>query len=115
MSHPVVADNRLRHAWIASLLSTIVTLPLVYVALLYSMLAPMACDSCSDADADRMEATFGPAFTVSCCGLLLALITVVASWAHAKRRPSAAIVLAVAAPSVVGLTWAAFMTIIDWP
>ncbi|NED13205.1 hypothetical protein [Streptomyces sp. SID9124] len=115
MSHPAVTNDRPRHAWIASLLSTIVTPPLVYVALLYSMLAPMACDSCSDADADRMEATYAPAFTVSCCGLLLALITVVASWALTRRRPPAAIALAVAAPFVVVLTWAVFMTIIDWP
>ncbi|WP_405898408.1 hypothetical protein OG242_13485 [Streptomyces sp. NBC_00727] len=115
MPHPVVANNRPRHAWIASLLSTIVTLPLVYVALLYSMLAPMACDSCSEADDKRMEATFGPAFAVSCCGLLLALITVVASWAHTRRRPPAAIALAVAAPFVVALTWAAFMTVLAWP
>lgn len=115
MSHPVVADDRPRHAWIASLLSTIVTPPLVYVALLYSMFAPMACDSCSDADDERMEATFGPAFTVSCCGLLLALVTVVASWVLTRRRPAAALFLAVAAPFVVALTWAVFMTILAWP
>ncbi|MFF5338634.1 hypothetical protein [Streptomyces sp. NPDC013181] len=115
MSPPVVADDRPRHAWIASLLATLVTPPLVYVALLYSMFAPMACDPCSDADDDRMEATFAPAFTVSCCGLLLALVTVVASWGLSRRRPAAAIGLAVAAPLVVGLTWTVFMIIIGWP
>lgn len=115
MSQDVDTDGRPRHAWIASLLSTVVTLPLTYVALLYSMFVPMACDSCSEADDDRMEATFGPAFTVCCCGLLLALITVVASWALTRRRPPAAIALAVAAPLVVVITWAAFMALIDWP
>lgn len=115
MSQHVDADDRPRHAWIASLLSTVVTLPLTYVALLYSMFAPMACDSCSEADDDRMEATFGPAFTVCCCGLLLALITVVASWALTRHRPPAAIALSVAAPFVVVITWAVFMAVLDWP
>ncbi|MFF3783708.1 DUF983 domain-containing protein [Streptomyces sp. NPDC001933] len=104
-----------RHTWIASLISTVVTLPLAFFALVYSMLSPMACDSCSEADADRFDASFGPAWTVSCCGLLLALVVLVASWVFTRRRPPAAIGLAVAAPATVFFTWVAFMTLINWP
>ncbi|MEL5961169.1 hypothetical protein AADR41_41535 [Streptomyces sp. CLV115] len=104
-----------RHTWIASLISTVVTLPLAFFALVYSMLSPMACDSCSEADADRFDASFGPAWTVSCCGLLLALVILVASWVLTRRRPPAAIGLAVAAPATVFFTWVAFMTLINWP
>lgn len=76
-----------RHTWIASLISTVVTLPLAFFALVYSMLSPMACDSCSEADAHRFDASFGPAWTVSCCGLLLSLVILVASWVCTRRRP----------------------------
>ncbi|MCX5101447.1 hypothetical protein OG887_17865 [Streptomyces sp. NBC_00053] len=104
-----------RHTWVASLISTVVTLPLAFFALVYSMLSPMACDSCSEADAHRFDASFGPAWTVSCCGLLLSLVILVASWVCARRRPPAAIGLAVAAPTTVFFTWVAFMTLINWP
>ncbi|MCT2544213.1 hypothetical protein [Streptomyces atratus] len=104
-----------RHTWVASLISTVVTLPLAFFALVYSMFSPMACDSCSEADAHRFDASFGPAWTVSCCGLLLSLVILVASWVCARRRPPAAIGLAVAAPATVFFTWVAFMTLINWP
>ncbi|MEV5204829.1 DUF983 domain-containing protein [Streptomyces sp. NPDC053720] len=104
-----------RHTWVASLISTVVTLPLAFFALVYSMLSPMTCDSCSEADADRFDASFGPAWTVSCCGLLLALVILVASWVFTRRRPPTAIGLAVAAPATVFFTWVAFMTLINWP
>ncbi|GAA1322822.1 hypothetical protein GCM10009647_057190 [Streptomyces sanglieri] len=104
-----------RHTWIASLISTVVTLPLAFFALVYSMLSPMVCDSCSEADAHRFDASFGPAWTVSCCGLLLSLVILVASWVCTRRRPPAAIGLAVAAPATVFFTWVAFMTLINWP
>ncbi|MEU9464709.1 hypothetical protein ACFVZJ_32950 [Streptomyces sp. NPDC058322] len=104
-----------RHTWVASLISTVVTLPLAFFALVYSMLSPMACDSCSESDAHRFDASFGPAWTVSCCGLLLSLVILVASWVCTRRRPPAAIGLAVAAPATVFFTWVAFMTLINWP
>lgn len=104
-----------RHTWVASLISTVVTLPLAFLALVYSMLSPMACDSCSEADADRFDASFDPAWTVSCCGLLLSLVILVASWVCTRRRPPAAIGLAVAAPATVFFTWVAFMTLVNWP
>src|SRR6478752_5308080 len=94
-----------RHTWVASLISTVVTLPLAFFALVYSMLSPMACDSCSESDAHRFDASFGPAWTVSCCGLLLSLVILVASWVCTRRRPPAAIGLAVAAPATVFFTW----------
>ncbi|MFD0341593.1 DUF983 domain-containing protein [Streptomyces sp. NPDC127117] len=109
------STNSARHTWVASLISTVVTLPLAFFALVYSMLSPMACDSCSKADADRFDASFGPAWTVSCFGLLLALVILVASWVFTRRRPPTAIGLAVAAPATVFFTWVAFMTLINWP
>lgn len=110
-----VADGRPRHTWIAPLIATVVTLPLAFFALVSSMLAPMACDSCSDADSDRFDASFGPAWTVSCTGLVLALAVLIASWLCVRRRPAAAIVLAVTAPATAAVTWAAFMALVDWP
>ncbi|MFC8537049.1 hypothetical protein ACFUJY_24470 [Streptomyces sp. NPDC057249] len=115
MSHPVVTDDRPRHAWIASLISTVVTLPLAFLALAYSMMAPMACDSCSDEDSDRFDASFGTAWTVSCCGLVLSLAVLLASWVCTRTRPAAAILLAVVAPVTVFLAWAFFMGLVDWP
>ncbi|MGW1409606.1 DUF983 domain-containing protein [Streptomyces sp. NPDC002403] len=104
-----------RHTWVASLISTVVTLPLAFFALVYSMLSPMACDSCSEADAHRFDASFGPAWAVTCCGLLLSLVILVASWVLTRRRPPTAIGLAVAAPATVFFTWVAFMALINWP
>ncbi|MFD7498771.1 DUF983 domain-containing protein [Streptomyces sp. NPDC059832] len=104
-----------RHTWIASLISTVVTLPLAFFALVHIMLSPIACEYCSETDAHRFDASFGPAWTVTCCGLLLALVILVASWVFTRRRPPTAIGLAVAAPATVFFTWVAFMTLINWP
>ncbi|MFF2406799.1 hypothetical protein [Streptomyces sp. NPDC058092] len=101
--------------WIASLVSTVVTLPLAFFALVFGGLSPMACDSCSEADSDRFDTSFDPAWTVLCCGLVLALIALVASWAFSRRRPPTGLALAVLAPSTVFIAWVAFMALIDWP
>ncbi|THA70794.1 hypothetical protein E6P78_09595 [Streptomyces sp. A0958] len=115
MSHHVVADDRPRRTWIASLASTVVTLPLAFLALAFGALAPMACDSCSEADAHRFDASFAPAWTASRCGLVLALGVLVASWVCARLKPTAAVVLAAAAPVTVFLAWVVFMALLDWP
>ncbi|MFF1646106.1 hypothetical protein [Streptomyces sp. NPDC058240] len=101
--------------WIASLISTVVTLPLAFLALVFGGLSPMACDSCSEADAHRFDAGFGTAWTVLCCGLVLALAVLVASWVSSFRRPPAGVFLAVLAPGTVFVAWVMFMALIDWP
>jgi uncharacterized BrkB/YihY/UPF0761 family membrane protein len=110
-----VTDARPSRTWIASLISTIVTLPLAFFALVFGGLSPMACDSCSEADSDRFDASFDPAWTVLCCGLVLALGVLVASWAFSRRRPPAGLVLAVLAPGSVFVAYVTFMALIDWP
>lgn len=101
--------------WIASLISTVVTLPLAGVALVYAGFSPMACDSCDGAKADRFTASFETAWTVFVCGLVLALITLSASWVLRRRRPPTGLALAVAAPGVVFLATVLFTALIDWP
>ncbi|MGC4948099.1 hypothetical protein ACLQ2N_18125 [Streptomyces sp. DT224] len=108
-------DEFPRNTWIASLTSTVITLPAVFLALLYSMLTPMACDSCTEAEGDRFDASFGPAFVVSCCGLALGLGVLLASWVCVRKRPAAAILLAVAAPVTVLFTWMLFTGLVETP
>ncbi|MYY06843.1 MULTISPECIES: hypothetical protein [unclassified Streptomyces] len=115
MSQDLDTDDRPRHTWVATLISAVITLPLAFLALIYTMFTPMICDSCSEADGDRFEASFLPAWTVFCCGLVLALVALIASWVCLGRKPAAAILLAVAAPVTVLLTWLLFIGLIDWP
>ncbi len=104
-------------AWVAPLISTVVTLPLGLIALFIGGLTPMACDSCNGAAADRFDASFTAAWTVLWIGLLIALIVLIASWAvprqvfDAARRTG----LAIAAPTTVAVTFVAFMALVDWP
>ncbi|WP_328900796.1 hypothetical protein OHR86_13385 [Streptomyces sp. NBC_00441] len=108
-------DDLPKNPWIAPLASTVIMLPAVFYALLFSMLMPMACDSCTDAEGDRFDASFGPAFAVSCCGLALSLGVLLASWVCMRRRPAASVLLAVAAPIGVLFTWMLFMGLVDTP
>ncbi|MFG3409919.1 hypothetical protein [Streptomyces sp. NPDC048142] len=104
-------------AWIAPLVSTVVTLPMGLLALLFGGLSPMACDSCNGAAADRFDASFTTAWTVLWIGLLLALIPLIASWAvpHQVRYAARRVGLALAAPTTVVVTFVAFMALVDWP
>ncbi|NEC63499.1 DUF983 domain-containing protein [Streptomyces sp. SID9727] len=108
-------DNFPRTPWIAPLASTVITLPAVFFALLFSMLTPMACDSCTEEESARFDASFGPAFVVSCCGLALSLGVLLASWVCMRKRPAASVLLAVAAPLTVVFTWMLFMGLVHTP
>ncbi|WP_406495186.1 hypothetical protein OG936_14865 [Streptomyces sp. NBC_00846] len=110
-----VMDSRPQRTWIASLISTIVTLPLAFFALVFGALSPMACDACEEAEAHRFDTSFDSAWTVLTVGLVLALITLVTSWALSRQRPPAALALAVLAPGVVFFAWVTFMALVDWP
>ncbi|MFD3976559.1 hypothetical protein [Streptomyces cyaneofuscatus] len=104
-------------AWIAPLITTIVTLPMALVALFIGGLTPMACDSCDGTAADRFDASFGPAWTVLLVGLLLTLMALIASWATPwqLRNAGPRVGLALAAPATVVVTFVAFMALVDWP
>ncbi|MFF7339370.1 DUF983 domain-containing protein [Streptomyces sp. NPDC008163] len=108
-------DEFPRTSWIAPLASTVITLPVAFYALLTSMLMPMACDSCTEEEAHRFDASFGPAFVVSCCGLALSLCVLLASWVCMRKRPAASVFLAVTAPISVLFTWMLFMGLVDTP
>lgn len=110
-----VSTARPPRVWIASLVSTVVTLPLALLAFFFAGLSPMACDSCAEAEAYRFDASFDPAWTVFNCGLALALITLMASWVLGRRRPPAGLALAALAPGVVVLAVLLFMSLVDWP
>ncbi len=104
-------------AWIAPLISTVVTVPLGLLALLYGALSPMECGSCNGAVADRFHDSWMIGWTVLWIGLLIALAVLIASWAVPRRLRFAArrVGLALAAPATVGVTFVAFMALVDWP
>ncbi|WP_371624189.1 hypothetical protein OG245_15905 [Streptomyces sp. NBC_01116] len=111
------ARTRDPRAWVAPLFSTLVTLPTGLVALFFGGLSPMACDSCDGAVADGFHDSFMTAWTVLCIGLVLALIVLIATWAipHQLRYAARRVGLALAAPTVVGVAFVAFMALVDWP
>ncbi|MFF2011637.1 hypothetical protein ACFVWY_21515 [Streptomyces sp. NPDC058195] len=102
-------------AWVAPLISSFATLPLALLVLFFGGLSPMACDSCSDAASDRFDSSFGPAWTVLCCVLVLAVAVLVASWVYAFRTPPAGVLLAALAPCTVFVAWVAFTAMVNWP
>ncbi|MEU6955000.1 DMT family transporter [Streptomyces sp. NPDC045714] len=105
------------HAWIAPLVSSVVTVPSGLLALLYGALSPMECGSCNGAVADRFHDSWTTAWTVLWIGLILALIVLIATWAvpHQLRHAARRVGLALTAPTVVGVTFVAFMALVDWP
>ncbi|MFF5972132.1 hypothetical protein ACFY7C_11505 [Streptomyces sp. NPDC012769] len=111
------ADARATGAWIAPLVSTLVTVPLGLVALFFAGLSPMACDSCNEAEADRFDASFAVAFPVFVTGLLVSLALLIISWAlpwrvrHSARRVG----FAFAAPLAIVLAGMVFAGLLDTP
>ncbi|AEN10651.1 MULTISPECIES: hypothetical protein [unclassified Streptomyces] len=110
-------NPRVRHAWVAPLLSTLLTLPAAGFALLYGGLSPMACDSCDGAEADRFTESFDAAWSVLCTGLLLSMAVLLTSWVLPWRLRQAPrrLVLATAAPAVVAVAFVAFTALVDRP
>ncbi|MFD7981010.1 hypothetical protein [Streptomyces sp. NPDC059071] len=110
-------DARVTGGWVAPLLSTVVTLPLGFLTLVYAMFSPMACDSCDSAAADRFEDSFKVAFPLAMAGLLVALVLLVTSWALPRRARHSArrVGLAVAAPVTVVVTALVFVGVLVTP
>ncbi|MFE1551667.1 hypothetical protein [Streptomyces sp. NPDC058718] len=111
------ADERAPHAWIAPAASTVVTLPLAFLAFVFVALSPMACDSCSSAESAAFNDAFVPAFWTFAIGLLLPLGLLVTSWAlpwrhrHTARRRKAAAL----APAAVVLLYLLFLALVARP
>ncbi|MEU6848067.1 hypothetical protein ABZ930_40055 [Streptomyces sp. NPDC046716] len=103
--------------WIAPLLSTLATIPGAFFAYLFAGLSGMACDSCTDAQADRFDPSFDRAFTVFGWGLTVALLVLVTAWLlpWRERFTGWRIGLAVGAPFLVVLSGLAFGGLVDWP
>ncbi|MER7467152.1 hypothetical protein [Streptomyces sp. NPDC097981] len=106
-----------KRAFVAPLVSTLLTLPMALVAFFFVGLSPMACDSCGEAAGHRFDASFDIAFPVFTTGLLLVLAVLVASWALPWQRRNSArrVSFALLAPAAVILDYIVFAGIIDWP
>ncbi|MEK8143790.1 hypothetical protein NKH18_22750 [Streptomyces sp. M10(2022)] len=97
------------------LVSTLVTLPLILVALFIGGLSAMACDSCNGAEADGFTRSFDTAWAVLTTGLLLSFAVLVVSWFLPWRQRQAAtrMFLAALAPAVVFIAFVAFLGLVD--
>lgn len=103
--------------WVAPLISTVVTLPLAFCVLFWGLASAMSCDGCSEAEAHRFDASFGPAFIVLLCGLAGALILLVVSWFLPRRpdRTGKRVLFALLAPVTVVLDCMLFLGLLDTP
>ncbi|KKD03740.1 hypothetical protein [Streptomyces sp. WM6386] len=104
-------------AWIAPLISTLVTIPACLIAYVVGGLSPMACDSCGDAQADAFDASYGIAFPALLAGLGIALVLLFVSWAlpWEQRYMARRALFALAAPLLVPLAYLVFAALVDWP
>ncbi|MDG4860457.1 hypothetical protein P8605_20225 [Streptomyces sp. T-3] len=104
-------------AWLAPLLSTLVTLPLAFFAYIVVVFSVMACDSCTDADSDRFDSSWDIAFPVYGFGQVVTLGLLIASWsvpAQLRYRGRRMAFAWLAPLSVLGL-YVVFWMLIDWP
>ncbi|MFI8822654.1 hypothetical protein [Streptomyces sp. NPDC053431] len=110
-------DAPVSGGWVAPLVSTVITLPLGFLTLAYTMLSPMACDSCDGADADRFDASFAVAFPTAMVGLLVSLVLLITSWALPRnaRNVPRRIGFALAAPLTVVVTAMLFAGLLQTP
>ncbi|QES49513.1 hypothetical protein DEJ50_18570 [Streptomyces venezuelae] len=110
-------DERDRRAFIAPLATTLLTLPLAFVSLLYAGLSPMACDSCGEQAADAFDASFEIAWPVFMTGLVGVLVLLVWCWALPWRTRNAdrRVGIAIAAPAVVLVNAVVFAGLLDLP
>ncbi|MEV7524938.1 hypothetical protein [Streptomyces sp. NPDC091371] len=109
--------DRDRRAFIAPLASTLLTLPLAFVSLLYAGLSPMACDSCGTEAADAFDSSFEIAWPVFMVGLVGVFGLLVWCWALPWRTRNAArrVGIAIAAPVVVLVNAVVFWGLLDLP
>jgi hypothetical protein len=75
-------DDRATGAWVAPLVSTVLTLPACLAAWFFDGFSAMACDGCDGTEADRFEASYAVAFPVLLGGLGVALGAAVGAPRH---------------------------------
>ncbi|MFH7599477.1 hypothetical protein WDV06_30905 [Streptomyces racemochromogenes] len=115
--NPLAGDAPARRAFVAPLVSTLLTLPLALAALGFAGLSPMACDACDTEAAQAFDASFQTAWTVFAAGLVGVLVLLVWCWALPWRVRNTArrVGLAFAAPALVVLDTVVFAALVDWP
>lgn len=87
-----------------SLIAVALTIVLAVAVVGYTMLGPMACDSCAGATLEAFERRYWTAVVAVAIGLLLATVLLVAGRVVARgRNASRAIVLIWLAPMVVAV------------
>lgn len=117
MTHMTESISGPRKAWLAPLVSTLVTVPVMAFCFMGVGLSQMACDPCAQAESDVFEPSFQTGFRVFLLGLLLPIGMLVTGWVLAltPRHPTLRAALAVAAPFAVLLLVVVFAAIVVWP
>jgi hypothetical protein len=110
-------ENRVRRAWVAPLVSTVLTLPLGFFALVFGGLSPMACDSCDSAQSKRFDRSFEPAFTVLQVGIAVSVVLLTVGWCltGSDRYAGLRRLCVLLTPFTVLVAWAVFESLVDWP
>ncbi|MFC0602545.1 hypothetical protein [Streptomyces palmae] len=104
-------------AWVAPLVSTLLTVPAMLISYLYVTLSPMVCDSCTDAVSKRFDSSFATAYPVFQVGLLVPMALLVTAWVlpwqqrFSDRRKLAAR----SAPLSLLVLGLVFASMVDWP
>ncbi|WP_235980707.1 hypothetical protein [Streptomyces albidus (ex Kaewkla and Franco 2022)] len=110
-------DAPARYAWVAPLVSTLLTVPAAVLALFFVGISQMACDGCGEPDQNRFDASFETAFAVFVYCLAAPAVLLVLSWLlpwqhrYAARR----LVFALAAFFAVPFLYSLFLGLVDWP
>ncbi len=117
MLSPSASDARASGAWIAPLVSTIVTLPIALFLFGLVGLSAMACDSCGGEEAQRYSQSVMQGVVGLFLGLVVAGVFLVVSWVLPWRQRNAArrTVFAVLAPCVLGLSYVVFLALVARP
>ncbi|MFJ2595628.1 hypothetical protein [Streptomyces erythrochromogenes] len=114
---PDAGADRHPRAFVAPLVSTLLTLPVTALAFFFVGLAPMACDSCAGAVSDRFDDSYDLAFPVFGFGLVVVLVVLLSAWAlpWQRRNAAARVWPAVIAPAAVVLDFVVFHGLVDRP
>ncbi|MFE2169805.1 hypothetical protein ACFXB3_32855 [Streptomyces sp. NPDC059447] len=114
---PNLDPDRDGRAFIAPLVSTLLTLPLGLMSLFFAGISPMACDSCNGQAAHDFDASFQTAWPLLMAGLVVVAGLLVWCWALPWRKANAArrVGIAIAAPAVAVLNTVVFWALLDLP
>ncbi|MFF0449676.1 hypothetical protein ACFYT4_25245 [Streptomyces sp. NPDC004609] len=106
MTEDTAPDTRDTGAWFPPLVSTLITLPLAYVALIGVAFSPMSCNTCTGAEHDRLWT----AMRLFLGGLLVPLGLLIASWVLPWRERNIVRrrTMSLLAPTAVGVLYVLF-------